>query len=414
MSMKQKYFTLQLKRRMLKCPAVLAVSFFIMCVALVCGSLLMSAVSGGEKNAKINVGIVGNASDSYLGVGIHALQNIDSSRFTVNFEEMNEEDAKEKLLRDELDGYLAIPDSFIKDILKGKNTPATYYIRKSALNFGSVVTGEITQTVSSLVTETQSAIYSMHSVAENFGKEKNLSKKTEKLNIKYINTVLSRESAFDIKTVGAADNVSYGGYYLCAIVLVFMILGGIFSGVNPANKSDGMNKLLKSRGVSAMHQIWCEYASYLIFSFVMLVLLIFAFLVLSSGRLLVDELKGFSYADTLAISIKLFPVVMMVCALHTLIYEISGNTVGAVLMIFLTAVCLGYISGFFYPDSFFPDSIKLLGKALPSGVGFAYMRKMLSGMNLMRDMLGCTAYTVIFVIASAFVRNLRMSGGDNI
>ena len=83
-------------------------------------------------------------------------------------------------------------------------------------------------------------------------------------------------------------------------------------------------------------------------------------------------------------------------------------------MIFLTAVCLGYISGFFYPDSFFPDSIKLLGKALPSGVGFAYMRKMLSGMNLMRDMLGCTAYTVIFVVASAFVRNLRMSGGDNI
>ena len=100
MSMKQKYFTLQLKRRMLKCPLVLAVSFFIMCVALVCGSLLMSAVSGGEKNAKINVGIVGNASDSYLGVGIHALRNIDSSRFTVNFEEMNEEDAKEKLLRD--------------------------------------------------------------------------------------------------------------------------------------------------------------------------------------------------------------------------------------------------------------------------------------------------------------------------
>ena len=116
MSMKQKYFTLQLKRRMLKCPAVLAVSFFMLGVALVCGSLVMSAVSGDEKNAKINVGIVGNASDSYLGVGIHALRNIDSSRFTVNFEEMNEEDAKEKLLRDELDGYLAIPDGFIKDI----------------------------------------------------------------------------------------------------------------------------------------------------------------------------------------------------------------------------------------------------------------------------------------------------------
>ena len=63
---------------------------------------LTNADSKREDKQKITIGIVGDSSISYLGFGIQAIQTIDSSRFVVTLEEMEEEQARRLLKKGEI------------------------------------------------------------------------------------------------------------------------------------------------------------------------------------------------------------------------------------------------------------------------------------------------------------------------
>ncbi len=410
MNMKNKYFYLQMKRSFKKYPAVLLITIVTVCASALCAYGIISQSVGKEENRKISVGIVGDTGDSYLGMGIYALKNIDTSRYAVDFVEMTRQEAEEALQKQDIHGYVDVPPDFIRDVVRGKNTPASYVVRKSALNFGSILTGEITGTVSELITETQTSIYSMQDVARKLNQKKNLGKKSEELNIKYINTILGRSKIFDIRTIGVADNISFGGYYLCGIIMFFMMLWGISCTKILDRGNRSVQRLLCSRGMSTFWQIMCEYASY--FAITLLTIVIFAvlFAVFAPQNLPVAELSGVGLWSVAGFVIKIVPVVMMVCSLHTVIYEAVSSTVAAVLLQFVVSAVLGYISGFFYPEYFFPDFMRSFASVLPSGVGFAYIRRTVSGLGVIKELWMCIAYFAGFIALTVTIRKRKTEG----
>ncbi|MBO7339893.1 MAG: hypothetical protein J6U66_07485, partial [Lachnospiraceae bacterium] len=62
------------------------------------------------------------------------------------------------------------------------------------------------------------------------------------------------------------------------------------------------------------------------------------------------------------------PIVLMASAFHFVIYETVRNPVANLLLQFLGVIGMGYVSGYIYPASFFPDGIAAIGKVLPTGV----------------------------------------------
>ena len=88
--MKWTYLKAQLHRMMRRFPAIFLVTL-LMLAALV-GLAWVQYMSGREDDdfesisrQKVSVAIVGDTSDDYLGIGIYAVEHMDSTRFTVNF-----------------------------------------------------------------------------------------------------------------------------------------------------------------------------------------------------------------------------------------------------------------------------------------------------------------------------------------
>ncbi|MBQ4528253.1 MAG: ABC transporter permease [Clostridia bacterium] len=413
MSIKGKYLSLQLKRNIKLCPSILIVTVITMCALAIGVFLILTNTIGTDEGQKMKVGIVGDVTDSSLGVGLTAVKNIDSSRFSIELIEMERDDAIEAIETGEIHGFMDIPDDFIDGILKGRNYPATYVVKKGAMNFGSIITGEITGTVSDLVIKSQSSIYSMQNLARDHGMKKGLGKKTEQLNMSYINFVLNRGKIYDIETVGVADNLSLGAYYICAIILIMIMLWGISCYSIFTKKDMSLSKLLASRGIKPMHQVICEYISY--FAITMLMVIFFAIVctvVIENFEIAIAEIRGADMWDVMAFVIKMIPVVLMICALHMIIYEAVPNAVGAVLLQFIVSIGLGYLSGCFYPNYFFPDSIQNMAAWLPSGVGFSYLRKCISDADILRELISMFVYCIMFIFLAGVMRKYKTTG-DN-
>ncbi len=408
---KKTYAALQLKRAGRLYPAVLLITALTMCVILLVGIMALGSFTHSEDKQKINIGIVGDISDSYLGVGVFALKNMDSSRFSISFLEMDETAARHALEAREITGYIQVPDEFIDGIINGENVPATFVTYGGPEGFGSVLTGEITGTVSDLVAECQRAMYAMQDLAGAKGETEELWDKVKTLNIEYIDFILSRTETYGVESLGIADAVSMGGYYICGVLVFFILLWGISAGRFFTGRNIGMQKQLASRGMGAMGQILCEYYAYFLVTFFTLwIVSLVAGAAAAKSDFGIRELEGASFFSPMGFFLKGIPVFLMLTAMQVFLYELTSSSVSALLLQFLAALGMGYLSGCLYPITFFPVALQRLGGVLPAGVGFSYLRQSLYTVPDGGTWMALALYTALFLGLAAMVRKCRMAG----
>lgn len=410
---KNKYLFLQLKRTMKIYPSVLVITLITLCSIVLTAGVILNKEAQREDKQKMRVGLVGDVSDSYLGLGVYALKNMDSSRFTIDFLKLEEQEARQMLKDRELTGIVQVPDNFIESVSHGDNVPADYITLNAPESFGTVVTAEITQTVSSLITCSQNAMDCMFSVAKMSGENKGLRKYIDELTLLYADRILNREAVFNITNVGVLDYVSVGGYYICGILMFLLLLWGISCNKILIKKNYGMSKVLCSRGIKSGSQIFFEYLGYLIIT--VATFLVFAIIfgvVIQNDDFGIAELQGADVFSCIGFIIKVIPAVAMIAAMQMMLYELATGTVNAILLQFLTAVVLGYISGCFYPNTFFPEVMQKTASVLPTGVGLAFMRKAITSNSVTKELIISLVYTVIFLAASVLIREYKMAGDE--
>lgn len=412
--MRNKYFSLQLKRVAKHYPSILLINIIlIVCIAFSC-VLIINKSADDDSKQKIKVGIVGDLTNTYLDVGISAIQNLDSSRFSVELIPLETEDsAKDMVIDGKLIGYIRIPDGFVNSVIKMDNIPIAFVTHSGPSGFGSILTSDVANTISETITETQKGIYGMRKLAKENGKTKNLSKLTDLLNIKYIYSVLNRSSNYTTDYVGMGDGLSMGGYFVCGGIMMFLLLWGISCSSVLLKKDRSMEKLLISKGQSVFSQVFSEY-----FVFFIITLVTFLLFATAAGIILqyiqigINELDYQYVSYYLTYIIKLIPVFLMITALQFLFYEIVSGTVGVILLQFVFALGTGYICGCLYPSFYFPVSVQKIAAVLPTGVGLTYMRQSLSSNLTTKTLLFASAYFLLFFGLAVTARKLRTSGDE--
>lgn len=408
--MEKKYFKLQLKSIFKVFPTILlitAVTLF--CIGLA-GVLAVGKNSDSQGKQKVKIGIVGNLENTYLDIGLYALQNLDSSRFYFEFTQFEEEEAIKKLNNHEISGYLNIPDGFVRSVSRGENLPCEYVTLNSPDNFGTIIAEEVTETVSDILTASQVGMYSMQDVAHKYNK-KDLGKNINNLTTNYANFILNRKTTYTLITTGAADTLSLGGYYVCGMMMLFILLWGISCNRVFSSKKLAFSRMLKISGMKTKNQIMCEYGAYLTVS--VMVLLIFAMITgiaVQFVKVPISELTGISVFECLLFVVASLPVIIMITMMQTAFYELIPNKIGAILMQFILAVGLGYISGCFYPNYFFPESVQTLAAYLPVGAGFSFLRKVMAGNLTAADIIIVLLYALLFAFLTVRMRERRMEG----
>lgn len=366
-----------------------------------------------EERKKFQIAIVGNIEESYLGFGIYALQSIDDSHFMIDFLDMTEQEAQSALRQGKLTSYVRVPEGFVDSIVNGYNDcPITYVPSEGQKGIGAMVMDEVADIASSLVTSSQSAIYGMQSILFAYGKEDILLEATDKMNLSFIAQVLNRTDFCDIEILGIANGVSTEGYYFCGILLLLMLLFGINSSPWFTKRSIELSRVLSSKGIDGVKQVAGEYLAYVSLTLIyMIILFILSSLVLGGDYLRISEWSKQPVELLWSFFVKLLPVVILVTAMHFMLYELVTGVVSGILLQFICMIGMGYLSGVFYPASFFPQTMQRIGEVLPTGLALRYMNEAITENNSFIIAAGIIIYSIVFLGISMYIRNNRIQRG---
>ena len=401
---------LETKRMMRYAPFVFLVTLVIcLCLALALVTMVRADNSGADQK-KISVGIVGDFENSYLGFGISALKSFDSSRFSLDIVEYSEDEAREALFDREISGYVVIPEGFVDDALYGNIGKLSFVTTDANTDIINMFKQEILELISCILVESQNGVYGMQSAMLDYGTSYGeVMDMTDEMSIEYVALILSRSNALEVEVIGVSESLTFGGYMLSGLSVLLMLLSGIVCCPLFVRSDYALPKLMKANGYGYGMQILGEYISFFVLMTVntlALLLLLMAGAGRASG--IIPELAKAEWMDIFAILVKFIPAIALISALQYLLYGLSDSVVSGVLMQFVSAVLLGYVSGCFYPINFFPRAIRLVSDVLPSGLARGYLSSLLSESASLWQALTILIYTVGLLALAALVRHYRI------
>ena len=391
------YVITQMKRALRLLPLAVISSILILLGLGLTAFMLFKPDEMAQGKKKIEVAVVGNTEESYLGFGIGMLNNLDSSRVSINFSYMSEDEAKDKLLKGEVSGYIVVDDDFIEALGRGENIPIKYVTQKDG-GLIEMVARDTAGVISSIIVNSEKAIYAMQAYMNINGREDEMS------------IVLSRKNIYDVNIADGLRGASTLEYYSSGLMIFFTFLLGIGSGLFLVKTDKALYRLLYIRGHNAVSQVLGEYIA---FSMILMVSVFTIFLsisvvILSAHIDINASYENFSIS-ALEFVVRFIPVIFMLSAFIFLIYELAGDIISSVIAVFITAISLAYISGCLYPADFFPKAVRNISALLPLGAALRYM------LGAFADSNKSVLYTVVlfiyilaFLILSFILRKQRL------
>lgn len=401
----------QLKRIRKIFPFVFFMTLLLTAGVALLASVMQQSDALSERKAKITIALVGDVEDSYLGFGFSAIQKLDPSRYTIDFLNMTEKEAREKLERGEINAYVIIPDEFVESVNRGENKPMTYAVDSNASNLGTILMNELVGIISNLVTDSQNAVYGVRQLIAERNMWDIFGEATDNLFLHLMNLFLNRMDLFLTKCLGASEGLSFVSYYFTAFFILFMLFWGITCSTLFIKRDHALTNLLKARGQSVFSQIFAEYTAYLTLMLTNLFLMIFPLgLVFYLLDLRLEEWEAEPVAELFFFLVKLIPAAAVIAALQFFLYELISDMVSGILLQFLTAASLSYLSGCLYPITFFPESIQKLAPWLPSGACLRYAGQCLQSLSPWREGALLFFYFLLFLGLSEIIRTRRIKG----
>ena len=402
-----KYLKAQSKRATKVFPFVLIfVIILSLALSFLVGGLIVSEDT--TKNQKVNIGITGNINDTYLGIGIFAIKEFDSSKQYVEFVEYDTTDSAAKALKNnEIMSYIEIPDGFVASVMSGENIPLNYVANNSPAIIGPVMMNECVGIVSEYLIEAQRGIYALGDVATDYHVEYNVySQNVDGLNLRYIDSVLNRDKLCSSEYVGVGNGLSFKSYYIIAVIILMFMLWGTTATPYLVHKDMALQRLLSSRRIKSSKQILAEYMPFFAMMFVSAVL-VFGTIFACFGSFL-NDLEIFSTRELSAVTFvsKLILPILLVSSMQFFVFELNSTVLGGMFSQLLATIVLSFASGFLFPSYALPQIMQKVGAILPTGVAFDYIKNILRGEEV--DVLPLFCYVVAFLTLSMFIRSAKL------
>lgn len=397
-------------KRICRLMPVIITGTVLLCLCVLLGAYVFTRNNASD-HTRIKIGVVGNIDNSYLEYGITALQSMDTTRYIVELVTVNEDEAAAMIRAGELTAYMVIPEGFVDSVMYGRNNVQVEYVcgEGDAGLLGSVME-EIVDSYSEYVTGSQSAIYAAESINKSVNGHRHLSEKQLiDINTRCINSVLNREKLCELRFLGAGYNLSVAAYYFCGIFVVFLLLSGINSCMYFTGRSREFQRISVARGLKIWQQLLGEYIPFFIIS-ICTTLCVWLFLTFAFvGKLLyIDEWADNAVFELWKMLIYIIPLVVFVTIIQMLIYELADNLIGSILLQFIISICMGYVSGCFYPEQYFPETIRNISNVLPTKMAARYMASYFTGdVNLINN-IGILVYSVTTVTLIYMIRRYRI------
>jgi len=397
------YFYLQLKRvsKVLPFVIVLTVALLITLTAILGG--MFENFFSSEKNQKYTVAVAGDTDNNYFKLGLSAMQSFDETKFSIEFKEMSEKKAQKAMENGEVEAYIIIPKDFVENALSGDVDPITFVTSAGMEGVSGLFKKEITALVTDMVIYSQKGTYGLYDALSSNGLSKKAGQHMDKISIQYAELIFQRNRLYSVEELGVSDGLSTPQYYVCAVMVLMLVLVGLPFGSVYIRKDYSLNRLQLSRGYPVGRQVICEYLAYLI---AMLLLTGVALIVVVLALRYMPAVTENVFPNGMPVDFiaKILPIVIMISAFNMMMFSFSGNIVSGLLLHFFALISMCYVSGCMYPIYVFPDIIKKIGTLLPTGIARAYLATSFTYDNSFDGLIGLLVYSGVFLAVAWLVR----------
>ncbi|MBR4084744.1 MAG: ABC transporter permease [Lachnospiraceae bacterium] len=406
----KRYLQVQLKRVGKALPGICLLTAFLTLGLMIFTKAMFLIEESKAENRAVCVGIVGDIDDTYLGIGINVIKNMEGIKNLADIQTMTEEEAKRKFASGEISAYLLVPDGFIDSVIYGENKQLTYVTNEIARDIGGVLINELVGSISGMVTMTQTSIQAMQSYMIEHGMQDELGAATEGINVAYIEVVMNRMEVFELEELGVSNSISFTGHLFTGILLLLMLLWGINAVTLLVREENSLIKIMHTRGLDSRKQVLAEVGTYSVLQCVTLLCVFVCVLIIKSFLgLSIREWDVLEAGEKLLFVVKLLPVVVLTATIQAFLYELVTNVVTGVLLQFVVAVSMAFVSGCIYPLSFFPEVLQVLGKYSPMGAALRYLQKSLTLRNGLVELGIMILYILFFLGLHICKRNVRIT-----
>lgn len=407
------YLSLEIKKYLLSFPKICGGLCLIL---LLTGSyfLLYQLYSTEQQEQNIiQIGIAAEPDEPYLDWMIQTIESMEDLKYSCHFEFVSETEGMKRLQSGDYTALFLIPQDYIRSLIDGDEAILRIRFRRGQTSIADFLVKELGNAASQIMLDTQAGIYAMQDLyRENHWQ--NMSKDELSLNIRYLQKVLNRREIYAYEEIPATGTTADRTHYFAVAILSFLTALGFTCTAVLHREPNILIEKLHQSGLRHWQQILAkEIAMILCFSgiYLLLSILLAALSPRISGmdNLLHQNTSGLH--TVFLTGSKLFailPVLLVICAYILWIYEISPNNMSSILLLFISFICLAYLSGYFYPLSYLPDSVQHISAYLPTSVILNYSYHILCGAGCLQDLLGVLVYgAVLYGTLLGFVYRKR-------
>ena len=225
----KRYFNFGIRRTAKFLPLVLAVTLALLIGLAAALWGILSTNSQKDENKIYRVGVVGETQNEFFDFGVKTFNDIDQTRFSLEFLPMDEETAKKEMNRGEISAYLIFPDNFIENALLGDVRPMEFVATTKANSIATLIEKELVSSIATLVISSQQGSYGMYDAvyAQTGNKHSLAQTQLNTISLQYFELVLRRTDLIKVTELGVSGGLNYTHYYICSIILVFIALLGL-------------------------------------------------------------------------------------------------------------------------------------------------------------------------------------------
>lgn len=403
------YIQLQLKLYKKSLPKI-GLSMLISVLLLGGVALLFQTLNPAGKNT-IRIGIVAQEKEPYLNWIIDAVKQAKSAKYTCELiRSDDEEDANRQLQNGELTAVLVIPENYIYSLIEGDTNPVIIRFGKGQTGITSFLVRLLGDAVADVMLHTQAGIYAM----DKYYNEKQLSGMEVSealLNIQYLQQALTREKLFTVEETEGMSTLQSGKHYFAVIFLLFFLCLGMCMGKLLLPESHTMQAKLSAIHLGRTAQVLTRLcALFAVYSLLYALTACAATLVFTLYHSPLEGTSGYTVTQWLRLWLSLLPALLLICSILQCVFAWAGDTLSGILFLFFATLFGGYLSGYFYPLSFFPDALLRLAPYLPTGCLYHYLAACLSGEHMLPVLRNLLLYSTAFICLSwlgSYVKNVQ-------
>lgn len=388
-----KYFTLQCKRQLRFLPGALCVALILSLCLLLAFQLFSQQNANGEENQKFPFAICGETDHAFLQMGLSALTSFDTSRFALEVVEMEEADAAQALNRGEISAYVVVPDGFMAAALRGKILPLKFCSTVGATGIVSLVKEELSGVISTLLINSQKGVYGMYDTLVDNGLRGKTKGQMDRLSITYVDYIFARDRIYRLEELGIADKLGFAGYLLCGFGVLFLLLLTLPFAAIMIPGDAALGRMLCGKGKSAWAQAMCDFAAYGAGLICLLAIL------LGLAAAIVPHI-----GSAFEIFCKALPAILFAATFSFMLYSLSRDMVGGVMLLFFVSILLCFVSGCLYPVYFFPVQVQQLAAYLPAGLARTQLASCITGSAPDYTLAALLGYCAVFFAAGIWAR----------